>query len=151
VVVLPPSHVDAPDVHVLDPRARPPHVCSPDVPLIALVHRADATAMARARDLGVVRCVSLHADVHDLVSALEEVRVSRAAPAPDHLLAPREVEVLVMICRGLSNAEIADEMFLSINSVKSYIRTAYRKIGVTRRAQAVLWGIRHGYDSAQSK
>jgi NarL family two-component system response regulator LiaR len=33
---------------------------------------------------------------------------------------------------------------LSINSVKTYIRTAYAKMGVTRRSQAVLWGIQHG-------
>jgi DNA-binding CsgD family transcriptional regulator len=35
-------------------------------------------------------------------------------------------------------------MHISPNSLKSYIRAAYRKIGVTTRSQAVLWGIRHG-------
>ena len=30
--------------------------------------------------------------------------------------------------------------------MKTYIRTAYRKIGVTRRAQAVAWGMRHGFE-----
>ena len=50
-----------------------------------------------------------------------------------------------MITEGLSNQEIADRSFLSINSVKSYIRTGYRKIGVTSRSQAVLWGVQHGF------
>ena len=36
---------------------------------------------------------------------------------------------------------IADLTYLSINSVKSYIRSAYRKIGVERRSQAVRWGM----------
>ena len=36
-------------------------------------------------------------------------------------------------------------MFLSINTIKSYIRSAYRKIGVTNRTQAVLWGVDHGF------
>ena len=36
-------------------------------------------------------------------------------------------------------------MFLSINSVKTYIRTAYRKIGVTRRQLAVIWAPQHGF------
>ena len=36
-------------------------------------------------------------------------------------------------------------MFLSINSVKTYIRSAYRKIGVTPRSQAVLWGVENGF------
>jgi NarL family two-component system response regulator LiaR len=52
-------------------------------------------------------------------------------------LSPREVDVLHLIACGLSNQEIADSLYLSINSVKTYIRTAYRKIDVTRRSQAV--------------
>ncbi len=59
-------------------------------------------------------------------------------------LTPRELEVLTLIAQGLTNQEIADCAFLSINSVKTYVRTAYRKIGVTRRSQAVSWGIRAG-------
>jgi DNA-binding CsgD family transcriptional regulator len=35
--------------------------------------------------------------------------------------------------------------------VKSYIRTAYRKIGATRRSQAVLWGIEHGINQKQPR
>jgi DNA-binding NarL/FixJ family response regulator len=60
-------------------------------------------------------------------------------------LSPRETEVLQMITEGLSNDEIARRLYLSINSVKTYIRTAYRKIGVTRRPQAVLWGVQQGW------
>lgn len=59
-------------------------------------------------------------------------------------LTPRELEVLTLIAQGMTNQEIADCAFLSINSVKTYVRTAYRKIGVTRRSQAVNWGIRIG-------
>lgn len=58
-------------------------------------------------------------------------------------LTRREAEMLGLIARGLSNQEIADAAFLSINSVKTHIRTAYRKLGVTRRSQAVGWVIRH--------
>ena len=52
---------------------------------------------------------------------------------------------LALIAQGLSNQEIADRAYISINSVKTYIRTAYRKMGVTTRSQAVLWGVRNGY------
>ena len=55
-------------------------------------------------------------------------------------LTAREAEVLALITQGLSNQEIAERSYLSINSVKTYIRTAYRKIGVTRRSQAVCGG-----------
>jgi NarL family two-component system response regulator LiaR len=61
-------------------------------------------------------------------------------------LSPREAEVLALITQGLSNQEIADRSYLSINSVKTYIRSAYRKVDVTRRSQAVLWGVRHGFE-----
>ena len=59
-------------------------------------------------------------------------------------LSPREGEVLALICRGLTNEEIAARAYLSVNTVKTYIRTAYRKIGARSRAQAILWGIDHG-------
>lgn len=60
-------------------------------------------------------------------------------------LSPREAEIIALITQGLSNREIADRAYLSINSVKTYIRSGYRKVGVQRRSQAVLWGIRHGF------
>jgi DNA-binding CsgD family transcriptional regulator len=40
---------------------------------------------------------------------------------------------------------------LSINSIKSYIRSAYRKIGVTSRSRAILWGIDHGFQPDRSR
>lgn len=58
-------------------------------------------------------------------------------------LTAREAEVLGLITQGVTNTEIARRCFLSINSVKSYIRSAYRKIGVERRSQAVRWGMEH--------
>ncbi|HEX6149316.1 response regulator transcription factor [Nocardioides sp.] len=68
-----------------------------------------------------------------------------AWPGKEHGLTQREAEVLALITQGLTNQEIADRAYISINSVKTYIRTAYRKIGVTRRSQAVSWGMRHGF------
>ena len=83
-------------------------------------------------------------------------------PAPDHslhLVLPPDVASRVietgwaeqhpiarrgLITSGATNAEIAAQLFVSINSVKSYIRSAYRKMGVTSRAKAVLWGVEHG-------
>jgi DNA-binding NarL/FixJ family response regulator len=58
-------------------------------------------------------------------------------------LSVREAEIVALITRGLTNEEIAEQTHLSINSVKTYIRTAYRKMGVQRRPQAVLWGVQH--------
>lgn len=59
-------------------------------------------------------------------------------------LTAREAEVLSLITMGLSNQEIAERTLLSLNSIKSYIRSAYRKIDVDSRSRAVLWGVEHG-------
>ena len=45
----------------------------------------------------------------------------------------------------MSNADVARLTYLSPNTVKSYIRTIYRKLGVGSRTQAVLWGVDHGF------
>ena len=97
----------------------------------------------------------------ELVAAVEsiaagEVVVSepppRSRPAPGlewpgrtEGLTDREAEVLALITQGKSNLDIAAVMYLSINTVKSYIRSAYRKIGVATRGQAILWGVHHGF------
>jgi DNA-binding NarL/FixJ family response regulator len=66
-------------------------------------------------------------------------------PGRSEGLSDRESEVLALITQGLSNADVARLTYLSPNTVKSYIRSIYRKIGVTSRTQAVLWGIRNGF------
>ncbi|MFD6698454.1 MULTISPECIES: DNA-binding response regulator [unclassified Microbacterium] len=66
-------------------------------------------------------------------------------PGREEGLTARESEVLALITQGLSNAKIADRTHLSINSVKTYIRSAYRRIGATSRTEAVLWGVEHGF------
>jgi transcriptional regulator with XRE-family HTH domain len=52
---------------------------------------------------------------------------------------------VALIARGLSNQEIAERAHVSINSIKQYIRSAYRKIGIERRTQAVLWAVANGF------
>ncbi|GGO70873.1 helix-turn-helix transcriptional regulator [Nocardioides deserti] len=102
---------------------------------------------------GVVRMDASTAEVIDLVA-----RVARGAPGGSpstrHVdakllslpqgLTVREFEVLGLVAAGLSNAEIAERLYVSINTVKTYVRAAYRKIGVDRRAQAVVWCAHHG-------
>ena len=66
-------------------------------------------------------------------------------PGRDEGLTDRESEILALITQGKSNAEVAALTYLSPNTVKSYIRTIYRKIDVASRTQAVLWGVDHGF------
>ena len=88
-------------------------------------------------------------DAGEVVVDLGAAHVDGAALVPPpcdpavHLSA-RESQVLVLVASGLSNREIAAQCFLSINSVKTYIRSTYRKIGASTRTQAVLWALEHG-------
>jgi DNA-binding NarL/FixJ family response regulator len=113
----------------------------------------------RALKRGAAGYLSKSLSAEEVVDALEQVargevvmpvdeRVEHRSgdwPGREHGLTEREAEVLALITQGLSNQEIAERTYLSINSVKTYIRTAYRKIGVARRSQAVVWGMRHGF------
>ena len=65
-------------------------------------------------------------------------------PGREEGLTARESEVLSLITQGYSNNDIVETTMLSINSIKSYIRSAYRKIDVDSRSRAVLWGVEHG-------
>ena len=114
----------------------------------------------RSLDAGVRGYLSKTLPAGELVSALERVHAGEVIvsaevgsgpiagewPGREEGLTPREAEVLALITQGLSNNDIAAQTHLSINSVKSYIRTGYRKIGVSSRSQAVLWGVRHGFE-----
>ncbi|WP_315856140.1 MULTISPECIES: response regulator transcription factor [unclassified Synechococcus] len=59
-------------------------------------------------------------------------------------LTPREKTVLDLILTGMSNKEIADQLFLSPSTVKSYSRDVIRKLGVKNRQQAILRAIELG-------
>jgi DNA-binding NarL/FixJ family response regulator len=58
-------------------------------------------------------------------------------------LSDRESEVLALIALGLTNGEIADELYLSIETVKTYVKRLYAKLGVHNRAQAALAASTH--------
>ncbi|HEY9266416.1 MAG TPA: response regulator transcription factor [Microlunatus sp.] len=66
-------------------------------------------------------------------------------PGREEGLSAREAEVLALITQGFSNQEIAERTHLSLNSIKTYIRSCYRRIGVSSRTNAVIWGIKHGF------
>jgi DNA-binding CsgD family transcriptional regulator len=62
-------------------------------------------------------------------------------------LSAREREVLGLICEGHSDAQMADLLGLSENTVRNHVAALYRKIGVKRRTAAVIWARERGISS----
>lgn len=77
-------------------------------------------------------CPTCHQEWPRHTSTLPE-RARRAG------LTRRELQALRLIGQARTNQQIAADLGVSVNSVKSYVRTAYRRLGITSRTQAVLW------------
>jgi DNA-binding NarL/FixJ family response regulator len=117
--------------------------------------------IASAQEKGAHGYLSKTLPARELVTALEAVHAgekiisdvpprARSAvgldwPGRGEGLSDRESEILALITQGKSNAEVAKLTYLSPNTIKSYIRTIYRKIDASSRTQAVLWGVKHGF------
>lgn len=67
-----------------------------------------------------------------------------ASTAPPDGLTPRELEVLVLLARGLANKEIARELFISVSTVERHLANAYSKIKSKGRAAATAYVLRNG-------
>ena len=70
---------------------------------------------------------------------------SPSTPAqPIDPLTPREEEVLLAVARGRTNAEIGDELHISLSTVKSHIASLIAKLGVRNRVEIALWAYETG-------
>jgi DNA-binding NarL/FixJ family response regulator len=114
-----------------------------------------------ARAQGVHGYLSKALPARELVVALERIhrgdivfteapRRAKSAmgldwPGRREGITDRESEILALITQGKSNEEVAKLTYLSPNTLKSHIRSIYRKIGAESRTQAVLWGVEHGF------
>ena len=107
-------------------------------------HREALPPDAVARELrAAVRGGRLDADAVEVVLSAAGHRAGRRRQGPSDLTA-REVEVLALIARGLSNKQVAQRLVISPKTASNHIEHIYAKIGATNRAAASLFAVRHG-------
>jgi DNA-binding CsgD family transcriptional regulator len=109
----------------------------------ALGEEAFAAAWAAGWNIPLHRAVAEARDV-----AVDVGRAARAAAAPRPGaaagdLTPRELEVLGLVAEGLTNAQVAEKLFLSPRTVNAHLTSVYHKLRVGSRSAAVRFAVEH--------
>jgi DNA-binding NarL/FixJ family response regulator len=103
--------------------------------LIGTIHlaRVGDTPPFSSNDLASLGAVCTH-----LSACLAELR-SQSSPSSSVFkqLTPREVQIANLVARGLTNAEIGAELWITQNSVKQALKRMFRKLGVSARTEMV--------------
>lgn len=104
-----------------------------------VVKDVDTTELIRA-----IRAVASGESAFDARSAAAMVRSMHAQTAPPESLTARELEVLRLVAAGMSNSKIGTELNISATTAKFHVSNLLRKLGVTRRAEAVYTANKRG-------
>jgi DNA-binding NarL/FixJ family response regulator len=128
---------------------------APEVRILMLSMHSEETLVRQAMDAGARGYILKNALDLDLASAVVRVAAgeivldpaaARAAALPGERsrLTPRELEVLQLICDGLSNRAIAAKLDLSVNTIAVHRANIMNALGVHKTAELVMYAIQHG-------
>jgi len=104
------------------------------------ITRSRETIRETVRETVVVKEVLVPAEAPALVASNTAPFALNTAQQQTLGITARELEVLTLVARGLSNREIATHLFVSENTVKTHCARAFDKLGAARRTQAVQRG-----------
>jgi DNA-binding NarL/FixJ family response regulator len=137
---------------------------SPDTEVLILGHSANDGFLLQYLRMGAMGCLLSDSSVQDLITSIYEL-ASGGAFLPSHLgksliqkitrndgeevkqaisISPQQLKVLKLICRGFTNREIAEIMFISRRTVDMHVYRLYKQLNVTNRAQAIQFSINNG-------
>ena len=133
----------------------------PELRIITLSMFGEESYYTRMVQAGARGFLLKDSDIGDVVEAIDTVmaggsyfspqllsslagRMRTREDAPDEELSAREREILVAVCRGLSNQEIADELFISKRTVDKHRANILEKTGCKNTASLVVYAIRKG-------
>lgn len=117
----------------------------PGTKLVVLANRPTATESRQMLAFGATACLSKRSEARDVLHAihlasrglhvLPPAQDADAPPVGPDVLTPREAEVMELLQSGRSNAEIADALHVSVETVRTHARRIYRKLGVRTRRE----------------
>jgi DNA-binding NarL/FixJ family response regulator len=117
----------------------------PETRLLILANRPQPNESRQLLSFGATACLAKSTEARDVLHAihlasrglqvLPPSTPGRDAPIGPELLTPREAEVLQLLQRGCSNAEIANELHVGIETVRTHTRRVYRKLGIRTRRE----------------
>jgi len=128
----------------------------PKTAVLMLSMHAEETLVRQALDNGARGYVLKNALDLDLAAAVRKVAAGETVLDPSldrpaslkgektHALTPRELEVLQLICSGLSNREIAEKLDLSVNTIAVHRANIMNALGVHKTAELVVYAITNG-------
>ncbi len=131
----------------------------PQVQVVVLTSFYDKDLVQRAMQAGAVGYLVKGVSADELAQAIRAAHAGRSilapeaiealvqaadsAPKPGKDLSVRELEVLALMAEGLSNAEIAQRLTISVSTVKYHVRGILSKLGAASRAEAVALALQH--------
>ena len=132
-----------------------------DLRIITLSMFGEESYYSRMVQAGARGFLLKDSDIGDVIEAIDAVmsggsyfspqllssltgRMRTRDDVPDEQLSVREREILVAVCRGLSNQEIADELFISKRTVDKHRANILEKTGCKNTASLVVYAIRNG-------
>jgi DNA-binding NarL/FixJ family response regulator len=136
-------------------------VTCPDARVLVLADLADAGAVTAALSSGCDGFVTRDRGLDELVEAVAAVGRGEAVLSPaaasvlarDHrdrdrspapVLSARELQIVAGLARGLTNRAIAEELFLSVHTVRNHIQRICRRLGASTRLEVVVIAVREG-------
>ena len=125
------------------------HQSHPETRVVVLANRPSAAECNQMLSFGATACISKETQGRDIINAIhlasrgmhvlprsaaasEQDDQQFGLPAPE-LLTPREADVLELLQQGLSNKQIAQELSIGIETVRTHTRNIYAKLGISTR------------------
>lgn len=130
----------------------------PSVPVLLLTVVEDPTVIREALDQGAAGYLLKSASTDEIIRSVERALdgqlvvsaevgtliAGMISKSEEDTLSPREREVLTGVARGLTNAQVASQLYISETTVKTHLRRAFTKLGVQDRTSAVTEALQRG-------